>query len=124
MVVYFQRAISNLIYGLTIKTVDGTTVYGTNTRMQGLSPDDKQAGDVAIIRFSFPVRLMHSEYFISLGVAQDCETEDNIAVDRRYDLIHLKVTGEDDSFGLVSLDARAEEVGLKDSNQTPVATQP
>ncbi len=109
MAVQYAQDLDDVIYGLTVKTVDGTTVYGTNTRLQNLSISKKQAGEIAVICFKFTAHLMHSEYFLSLGIAVDDDSKDNIAIDRRYDLIHLHVTGEDDSFGLASLNAVIEE---------------
>jgi lipopolysaccharide transport system ATP-binding protein len=111
MSVRYTQDLDEVIYGLTVKTVDGTAVYGTNTRLQNLLIPKKQAGEIAVVCFKFTAHLMHSEYFLSLGIAVDDDSKDNIAIDRRYDLIHLHVTGEDDAFGLASLNASIEETG-------------
>jgi lipopolysaccharide transport system ATP-binding protein len=112
MAVKYKQDLDSVIYGLTVKTVDGTNVYGTNTRLQNLSISKKQAEQVVVVCFKFTVHLMRSEYFLSLGIAVDDDNKDNIAIDRRYDLIHLHVTGEDDAFGLASLNASIEETAL------------
>ncbi len=107
--IQYTQALDDVIYGLTVKTVDGTTVYGTNTRLQNIPVARKQAGEVTVISFKFAAHLMHAEYFLSLGIAIDDADKDNLAIDRRYDLIHLRVTGKDDAFGLASLEASIEE---------------
>jgi len=38
-------------------------------------------------------------------VAVDDDTRDNVAIDRRYDLIHVTVTGELGDFGIADLGA-------------------
>ena len=117
MAVQYKQDLDDVIYGLTLKTVDGTTVYGTNTRLQKLLISKKQAGEISVVCFKFTAHLMHSEYFLSLGVAVDDDNKDNIAIDRRYDLIHLHVTGEDDSFGLASLNASIDETVANSVNE-------
>lgn len=96
-------SLDHLIYGLTIKSVDGITVYGANSRARGLGEQALQSGQVSTIAFEFSVNLIAAEYFISLGVAQDDDSVDNLAIDRRYDLIHLTVSGSDGDFGLADL---------------------
>ena len=49
-------------------------------------------------------------YFISLGVAIDDPYRDNLAIDRRYDLIHLCVNGEYGDFGIADLKMKIEEI--------------
>ena len=44
-----------------------------------------------------------ADYFISLGLADDDEQKDNLAIDRRYDLIHLQVRAERRDFGISAL---------------------
>ncbi len=102
-VVHFSAPFEDLIYGVTVKTVDGTSVYGTNTRLQGQAVPGKRAGDIALIRFSLRLHLVAADYFISLGVALNDPIHDHLPLDRRYDLIHIKVEDDGDAFGLASL---------------------
>ncbi|RTZ59183.1 MAG: ABC transporter ATP-binding protein [Gammaproteobacteria bacterium] len=104
MDVDFYEDVEDLIYGLTIKTVDGTTVYGSNTRDKEIAVSNAQAGTSAIARFSFTANIIGGDYFISLGVACKDEIKGNIPVDRRYDFIHIKVEDAQDSFGVAALD--------------------
>ena len=100
MRVRFNETLQNVIYGMTIKTVDGITVYGANTRARGMPRIDGNAGQEAWVQFSYVNHLLPGEYFISLGVAQDDDSVDNLAIDRRYDLLHMTVQGNTGDFGI------------------------
>ena len=56
------------------------------------------------MQFDFVCALIPGEYFLSIGIAQDDRSRDNIAVDRRYDLIHMPVRGSSGDFGVADLD--------------------
>ena len=99
----------DVIYGLTIRTVDGVMVFGANTRSRQMETKKRTRGETAEIRFRFTLNLLPGEYFLSLGVAQDDDTVDNLAIDRRYDLVHLSVTGGPDDLGFAELCMEIEE---------------
>jgi hypothetical protein len=67
-------------------------------------------GDVGEVKFRFRLNVLAGEYFVSLGVAVDDEHSDQIAVDRRYDMLHLKVTGGPEDFGLAEFAMNISEV--------------
>ncbi len=108
--VRFFQELTDLIYGCTVKTVDGQTVYGTNTRERAIDVSHGKAGMTVVVRFQFDLNLVPGEYFISLGVALDDGERDNIAIDRRYDLIHLTVRGDYGGFGLAQMNMSISEV--------------
>ena len=66
-------------------------------------------GEIAEIRFRFTLNILPGEYFLSLGVAQDDDSVDNLAIDRRYDLVHLSVIGGPDDLGFAELFMQIEE---------------
>jgi lipopolysaccharide transport system ATP-binding protein len=101
--VLYLQDIDDLIYGITVKTSDGNAVYGTNSRLVGNMPTQQKAGDLASIEYTLNLSLLAGDYFISLGVAQDHHDKDNIAVDRRYDMIHLHIGQTPDAFGYAAL---------------------
>lgn len=101
--IVFNDDVENPILGLTVKTSDGIVVYGANTRDRKHDVPAGRAGSEVLIRYSFPVNLVGGDYFISLGLADDDEHIDNLAVDRRYDLIHLQVKAERSDFGISAL---------------------
>ncbi len=108
MSVLYNQDIDELIYGITVKTNDGTAIYGTNSRILGEHGraqvrQAQVAGDLISIEFKLSLALLGGDYFISLGVAQDHDSKDNIAIDRRYDVIHIKVRDTLDSFGFANL---------------------
>ena len=96
-------AIDDLIYGITVKSVDGITVYGANTRAREIEVTPLDEGATGVVQFKFFANMIAGEYFVSLGIAQDDDTVDNLAIDRRYDLIHLTVAGGTDDFGIADL---------------------
>lgn len=101
----FHRDVIRPIIGLTIKTKDGVTVFGTNSE---LTPDQVgsisgEAGSRWRTTFAFSCRLGPGDYFISLGIASR-NGDEVVPHDRRYDSIHLNMIG-DGFFGLAMLDA-------------------
>ena len=106
MSVIFEQDVSDLIYGITVKTNDGNAVYGTNSRLVGDLPTSQKAGELVSIEYQLGMNLLAGDYFVSLGVAQDHEARDNIAVDRRYDMIHLHVSRTPQAFGYAALDGQ------------------
>ncbi len=102
--VAFEHDIDDLIYGLTVKTNDGNQIFGTNSRLQeGRLSTIQKAGDFVTLEYTLTAHLLAGDYFISLGVAQDHDEKDNIALDRRYDLIHIHVSETEDAFGIVDM---------------------
>jgi lipopolysaccharide transport system ATP-binding protein len=107
--VLFLEDAENIVYGMTVKTVEGTTVYATNTLLRQQPVGARQAGDIAILHFSFVTHLMPGDYFISLGVAVEDDDHGPQALDRRYDLVHLKISDSKYGYGLAALDAEFQE---------------
>jgi len=107
--IHFREPLSGLIYGITIRTVDGITVYGANTRDKHVPVAEHLAGEVTTVSFAFRLGLVPGDYFISLGVAAQHEEHDHIAIDRRYDMILLPVTGDIDDFGIADLRVEISE---------------
>jgi lipopolysaccharide transport system ATP-binding protein len=102
--VNFKKNIIEPIFGITIKTKEGITVYGANTdtlQQNGLL-DAGAENTVNEISISFICNLAQGDYFISLGLASK-NGEDVIPHDRRYDSIHLQVRPNHSFFGLADL---------------------
>lgn len=113
--VLFEHDIDDLIYGLTVKTSDGRAIYGTNSRLLGGIATSQNAGDLVLFEFKLKMNLLGGDYFISLGVAQDDVSKDNIAIDRRYDMIHVFVNQTPESFGTAALDGELSLTEVKHS---------
>jgi lipopolysaccharide transport system ATP-binding protein len=93
------------ILGITIKTKEGITVYGTNS--ETLERDDfielGQQASVIYVEADFVCHLAPGDYFISLGVATK-QGEEVVPHDRRYDSIHLQVCPNNTFFGLADME--------------------
>jgi len=113
MSVLFEQSIEDLIYGVTVKTNDGNEIYGTNSRLTGDLRVSQTGGDLVSIEVSLKLNLLAGDYFVSLGVAQDHPEKDNIAIDRRYDMIHLHVVDTPDSYGIADLQGSLEEIDIE-----------
>ena len=110
MKVEFQESLDRIIYGFTLRTLDGVTVFGANTRSRHQMIQARAPGDVGEVVFRFRLNVLPGEYFVSLGVAVDDEHTDQVAVDRRYDMLHLKVAGGPEDFGLSEFEMTIAEV--------------
>jgi homopolymeric O-antigen transport system ATP-binding protein len=108
----FTEQVANPIYGLTIKTADGVTVYGANTRDRNVTVEPGSPGSVTMVRFSFTADLVTADYFISLGLADVDDLKESIAVDRRFDLIHLYISSDHLDFGIVSLNMDIDRIDV------------
>jgi lipopolysaccharide transport system ATP-binding protein len=116
--VHFNVDVDRIIYGLTVKSADGMVIYGTNSRLKDVVDSSQQAGDLVQLEFALKVNLLGGDYFISIGVAQDDEDKDNVAIDRRYDMIHLRVEDNNDAFGFASLDADLKRLVEEESRDS------
>ena len=95
------------IFGVTIKTKEGVTVYGANSETLESSDFESKGGKgtVVMIEAVFCGRLAPGDYFISLGIATK-QGADVLPHDRRYDAIHLQVLPVNTFFGLANLDLK------------------
>lgn len=67
----------NVTVGWSVKTHDGTTVYGTSTSVQGFH-HTFEAGEVKDTKFSLKPRFALGTYYLSGGVAETLTPEDEI----------------------------------------------
>jgi len=107
MKIIAKADIEKPIFALTIKSVRGLEVYGTNTYFQNMPFFPLKSGDRCEIRFQQHLSLMPGDYFISLGFVK-LEHDDFTPLDRRYDTMELKIlpNGHDRSFGIANLESR------------------
>lgn len=105
----FMKNLINPIFGLTVKTKDGITVYGVNSEKSDLVAFRQSglAGQSVIVSNKFKCMLGPGDYFISVGLAT-MQSEQVIPHDRRYDSIHIKVKPNNKFFGLTNLDCRQD----------------
>jgi lipopolysaccharide transport system ATP-binding protein len=103
----FDAPVVHPILGVTLKTREGVTVYGSNSEMQDLTgiAELGAPGSVHFASFEFESALAGGDYFISVGIASR-DGIDVVPHDRRYDSIHFSVSAAPDFIGLVDLAGR------------------
>lgn len=92
------------IFGITLKTKEGLTVYGTNTEMAGMG-DALTAGGEGVIACNFEINCAPGDYFLSFGIASRDVHGEVVPHDRRYDSVHLCVEPVDAFLGITDLRA-------------------
>lgn len=102
--VRFKALVSQPIYALTIKNVQGLEVYGTNSWFKQVGFEARGPGDDVLVRFQQRVNLTAGNYYLSFGCVA-LEGEELIPLDRRYDAALLKVLPIDRDFGVAYLDS-------------------
>jgi len=103
--VRFDADIMHPIFGLTVKTKEGVTVYGVNSEaLDGACFQQLGRAKTTVqVDVEFSCRLAPGDYFLSLGIATR-QGEEVIPHDRRYDSIHVVVRRHQRFFGLADLD--------------------
>ena len=103
----FSEPMVHPVFGITLKTKEGLTVYGTNTELT--APDGCAFGSGSpdgVVFFEFGLNCAAGDYFISLGIASRDVSGEVIPHDRRYDSIHVCVSADDEFIGITDLGAR------------------
>ena len=95
LAVSFERKVNRPIVGVTIKSMEGVTVYATNSEMIALRLPTEfgDAGTASEIDISFKCALAKGDYFVSLGVASR-DGDEVVPHDRRYDAVHIQVVSK------------------------------
>ena len=114
MKVRFHQDIDEPIYGFKIKTVEGVVIYATNTRLLGQCVSPVRAGDMAVWKFTMPMNIAGGDCFIGLGADERVQDDEDIPLDRRYDLIHLRVEAGAHFDGLADLCCVSSEQVMSD----------
>lgn len=111
--VRFAVDVAAPIYGLTIKTPDGVTVYGSNSRDFPGGPvmQPARAGDTVRVVFQVDLRIGAGDFLMSLGVAHEVGGGEVEPLDRRYDSILIHVSRQSRCYGLADFDMRVEIEG-------------
>jgi lipopolysaccharide transport system ATP-binding protein len=102
--VQFLAQLQAPIFGVTIKTKEGMTVYGANSETLDATEFRDVGGSSSTIQLqaAFRCSLAPGDYFISVGVATVSGGE-VVPHDRRFDAIHLQVAHQQKFFGLADL---------------------
>ena len=105
----FHEDIESPRCGLTVLSVDGIMIYGSNSEYanQQVSPVFKN--DVVVFKASIELSLNKGDYFITLGCGQKKEGQ-LLSLDRRCSLIHLHIQKEGDFDGMANLKILYKEI--------------
>lgn len=101
----FRDTILNPILGVTLKTKEGLTIYGTNTEMGATEGDFTSASRSGVVACSFTLNCAPGDYFVSVGIASRDGHGEVVPHDRRYDSIHLCVEAGESFIGVTNLGA-------------------
>ena len=108
--VLFHQAIDHPVPGLLIKTIDGISVYGTNSILCQPEVTQVRAEAGTLRRFAFTITLgvASGDYLVSFGMSSEDPVSKELApLDRRYDSVLVSVI--DGNFtGLADLCATLE----------------
>ena len=97
-----ERACGSLVAGVLIRNRLGIDVYGTNSRVEGLSIGPLSAGDRLAIRFTFPCRLTRQDYSVTVAT----QHPDGLSQDWRDDILTFSVIDARDLAGVANLEAK------------------
>lgn len=105
--VKFNETIFKPIFGFAIKTIDGVTIYNTNSKILELPLIEiADPNETYTIKVEIPTNLYQGDYFVSIGIASYDTLGEVIPHDRRYDSIHITVEPTPKFLGLVNLEAK------------------
>jgi len=122
---FIVKSIENIaqpIYAMTIKSMKGLEVYGTNSYFQNYSFLAISKNEEITISFKQKMSLIPGDYYISLGFVELVDG-DIIPLDRRYDVAELKILPNqgDRSFGIANLESSIE-ISKNEINEEEVFT--
>lgn len=101
MLVRFDKAVHDPVFGVMIRNRFGVEMFGTNTYLRRTSTGGYAAGDVAEVSFDLAMLLGAGSYTACFAV----HTSDGHFFDYRVDALVFEVVGAHDTIGAVSLPA-------------------
>ncbi|PSV18359.1 Wzt carbohydrate-binding domain-containing protein, partial [Photobacterium kishitanii] len=84
--------VSEIQAGMLIRTVEGIPVFGTSTLYQKLNIIDAKKNDKLRASFTIDLAVCEGTYFITLAIAEAISHTDMSYLDRKTDVIVMKVT--------------------------------
>lgn len=79
-------------FGLLIRTVEGVSAFGTSTMYHAANLEGLVPGDRCLVDFDLVLNLCDGAYFITLALAEAISHADMAYLDRKTDVIVLKVS--------------------------------
>ncbi|MDH1755190.1 ABC transporter ATP-binding protein [Citrobacter braakii] len=106
--------INEIQAGLLLRTVEGVSVYGTSTRYHDSNLISVKCGDVWNCSFNIKLDLCPGSYFITLAIAEVLEQSGMAYLDRKTDVMVIKVNQRTlKASGIASLETQVEVLKQK-----------
>ncbi len=103
--VHFNKDVQNPIFTFTIKDRKGTVISGTNTMLEGCSPEQVKAGTDLVVTFKQKMTLQGGQYLLSLGCT-GYQLDTLKVYHRLYDVCFIEVFSTKDTVGFFDLDSK------------------
>ena len=104
MKVRFAETLQEPIFAYTIRDLKGQDITGTNTMLEGKTPERVEKGEICEVSFQQNMTLQGGQYLLSLGCT-GYEGEKFVVHHRLYDVCNLHVLSERNTIGVVDLNA-------------------
>ena len=103
--IHFQQDVSQPIFALSIRTLDGRRVYTTTTNWMNIETPEFSAGDQCKVAYKFNVPLVNGSYDLSVNIGA---ADLSHYYDRLERALTFEVVGSDGAKGIVDLGATIE----------------
>lgn len=87
-----MRPIKEIQAGILLRTVEGVTAFGTSSNYHGKNYRHPEAPSLLQFEFSIALDLCPGSYFVTLAIAEAITANDMSYLDRKTDVIVLKVS--------------------------------
>ncbi|MSR85548.1 ABC transporter ATP-binding protein [Candidatus Uhrbacteria bacterium] len=122
MKIVFHQLFQFPVYGLTIKTIDGIKIFGTNTWLDEIDVRPVVAHEIVVFCYEIKMNLARGDFFITLA-ASDRVNNQYVLADHRTDLAHIHVQSHKEGFnGIVEMDAMSQIISQLPMVSKPVST--
>ena len=119
--VRFNETVSDPIFALSFKNMQGTEITGTNTMFEKITTGTPVAGETYIITFTQNMSLQGGEYLISLGCVGYREGSFTV-YHRLYDVFNLTVISSKNTTGFYDMNSivtvRKDEPGSESDHRS------
>jgi len=106
--IIFRQLFRFPVYGLTLKTIDGIKIFGTNTWLDKIDIPPASDGEVVIFCYEIKIILAGGDFFVTLAIANRVQNQVVLA-DHRTDIIHIRVKlDKEGDNGFIEMDTKSK----------------
>jgi ABC-2 type transport system ATP-binding protein len=114
-----QVDVDNPVYGMIVRSSDGTYVYDTNTLWRKQSTGPLRAGERHHVRFDLTAHLLPGTYVVTVSAAR---SDGRVQYDWHTDALSFSVTGPSVAYGLADLKGSIEVEPARLADEHAVGT--